>query len=275
MVAEGGASRSDLGTGVALDRRSPLPLWAQLLADLRRRLAQGDFTTRFPTDMELTAQYGVSRQTVRDAVRRLDSDGLLERRQGSGTRVRPAEFELEISGLLSLFRAVEDSGVAQISQVLALDTRQSSEAAHQLGRPPDADLVYLERLRLAGSEPLALDRVWLPLEIAGGLLGADFRHTSLYDELARRCGVALVANRERVAPVVPTAAEARLLGLPKGGAAFALERWGDSIGGPVEWRHTLIRGDRYHIVAEWTASIGASTGVPARVAGAFSGGGQA
>ncbi len=246
----------DIGSGgpYPLDRDSPLPLWAQLLADLRRRLALSEFTQRFPTDMELTGEYGVSRHTVREAVRRLDSEGLLDRRQGLGTRVRPAEFEMKIGGLLSLFRVIEASGSTQVSEVLALETRRNPEAAGHLGRDPDAELVYLERLRLAGDDPLALDQVWLPADVAGALLEVDFHHTALYDEMATRCGITLVANRERVAPVVPTATEAGLLGLAKGQAAFAVERWSDSAQGPVEWRHTLIRGDRYHIVTEWSAS---------------------
>src|SRR5215467_10126686 len=52
---------------VTLDRNSPLPLWAQVLGDLRTRLARGEFTGRFPGDEELRAQYGVSRHTVREA----------------------------------------------------------------------------------------------------------------------------------------------------------------------------------------------------------------
>ena len=53
----------------ALDRSSPLPLWAQLLDDLRDRLDAGEFAESFPTDLELTTAYGVSRHTAREAVR--------------------------------------------------------------------------------------------------------------------------------------------------------------------------------------------------------------
>jgi GntR family transcriptional regulator len=41
-----------------------MPLWAQVLGDLRARLARGEFTGRFPGDEELRAQYGVSRHTA-------------------------------------------------------------------------------------------------------------------------------------------------------------------------------------------------------------------
>ena len=75
-----------------MDRASPMPLWAQVLSDLSDRLGAGEFDERFPTDQELVEAYGVSRQTVREAVRRLADDGLLARERGRGTRVRAVEF---------------------------------------------------------------------------------------------------------------------------------------------------------------------------------------
>ncbi|MGH3591649.1 MAG: GntR family transcriptional regulator, partial [Pseudonocardiaceae bacterium] len=53
----------------AVDRSSPLPLWAQMQEDLRRRLTTGAFAERFPTELELVEQYAVSRHTVREALR--------------------------------------------------------------------------------------------------------------------------------------------------------------------------------------------------------------
>ena len=48
---------------MALDRNSPMPLWAQLESELKRRLDAGEFNERFPTDGELVAEYEVSRHT--------------------------------------------------------------------------------------------------------------------------------------------------------------------------------------------------------------------
>ena len=59
---------------VPLDRADPMPLWAQLEAELRRRIDAGEFSDgRFPTDLELTEGYEVSRHTVREAIRRLNT----------------------------------------------------------------------------------------------------------------------------------------------------------------------------------------------------------
>ena len=65
-----------------LDRRSPLPLWAQLDADLRRRLDNGEFAGAFPAEHALVSQYAVSRQTVREALRRLRAEGLVTAERG-------------------------------------------------------------------------------------------------------------------------------------------------------------------------------------------------
>src|ERR1019366_8425641 len=130
----------------ALDRGSPLPLWAQLRADLQRRLAAGAFTKAFPRELALVSEYGGSRQTVRD---------------------RPAG----------------GAGLRQASIVRARDLCADGVIADRLGLEASTPLFHLERLRLAGGEPLALDTVWPPAEIAAPLLEAN---TALYDELAAR-----------------------------------------------------------------------------------------
>ena len=119
----------------SIDRKSPMPLWAQVLDDLRRRLTAGEFAESFPADRELIATYGVSRHTAREAVRRLQAEGLLERERGRGTTVRAPAIEQRTGVLYSLFRSIEDQGFEQRSKVLALDRRKDPAAAHHLGLP--------------------------------------------------------------------------------------------------------------------------------------------
>ena len=234
-----------------LDRSSPLPLWAQLEADLRRRLGDGEFDERFPTDAELTSQYDVSRHTVREAVRHLNQNGLLRRERGRGTVVNKSEFEQPLGALYSLFDSVESQGVEQRSEILAVGETTEPVAAEYLGLEPEDRLWHLERLRFAGDEPLAVDRVWLPVDIGATLAGQDFTHTALYVELERMGGGRPDRGWERITPVVPTATERKQLGLAKGDAAFSLERLGACGDRPVEWRVTVIRGDRFRFVADW------------------------
>ncbi len=164
----------------ALDRSQPLPLWAQLEADLRRRLDDGEFDDGiFPTDLVLTEEYEVSRHTVREAIRHLNKTGVLKRERGRGTVVNRAEFEQSLGTLYSLFRSVESAGTDQYSQVLELEEVTDPIAADRLGVPEDTPLVLLGRLRCAGGEPLAIDRAWMRAETTRELLTRDCTHTAL------------------------------------------------------------------------------------------------
>jgi len=250
------------GPHAAIDRSSALPLWAQVLADLTARLGRGEFDERFPTDQELVAAYGVSRQTVREAVRRLVDEGLLARERGRGTRVRTLEFEHTPGTLEGLFHQVEAQGATQTSVVRVREQTTDPRIASRLELPARAQLVHIERLRLADGEPLALDRSWLPAVVASRLLEAPLTHAGLYDELARLCGITIVGGSERVRPVVPTAGERQALGMPAGVAGFAIERLVRSDQVPVEWRHSLVRGDRYSFVVELSPRRGQQQPLP-------------
>jgi GntR family transcriptional regulator len=250
-----------------LDRRSPMPLWAQLAEDLTRRLEAGGFGERFPGEHELVAAYGVSRHTVREALRRLRDDGVLESARGRGTWVRQPQIDQPLGALYSLFREVEARGMEQRSEVRALDVRTDASVAERLEVPAETPFVYLERLRLADAEPLALDRAWLPREYAEPLLDADLSHAGLYDELARHAHVHLTGGRERIRAVVPDAAQRRLLSIRTGVAAFAIERLGCVGTTPVEWRETVVRADRFSVVAEWTQRSGYRMDVAGGAAG--------
>ena len=235
-----------------LDRGSPMPLWAQLEVELRRRLESGEFEDGFPTDLQLTESYEVSRHTVREAVRHLNKAGVLKRERGRGTVVNRSEFEQSLGTLYSLFQSVESAGVEQTSRVLRLEMVNDTIAASHLELPDDAEFVLLERLRLAGGAPLAVDRAWLPRSIAEPLLEVDFGHTALYDELDRAGAPVPNQGWERLTPILPSASDRKLLELGKSDAAFFLERRGCRNGNPIEWRTTVIRGDRYRFVTDWS-----------------------
>ena len=254
-----------------LGRDGGEPLWSQLERELRRRMELGHFGDRFPTDRELMEIYGVSRHTARHAVGQLGADGIVRRARGVGTSVDRRTFERSLGSLYSLFQVVEESGVTQHSEVRRLELVRDAEAAEQLGLEPDADLVFLDRVRYAGAEPLALDRVWLPAVVAAPLLDADFTHTSLYNELERATGRRPNEGWERIHPAIPNPEQQAALDLRDGEAVFCIERLGTNRGEPVEWRITTIRGDRFTFVADWTAGqrneirlqmmgIGATTG---------------
>lgn len=241
----------------ALDRTEATPLWRQLRDELLTRLAAGEFAEQFPGELTLAEDYGISRHTVRQALRQLRTDGVIVAERGRQPRIAPPrEIEQPMGALYSLFAAVEAAGLPQRSIVRTLDLRADAVVAARLDLEGSIPLLYLERLRLAGDEPLALDRVWLPADLAAPLLDVDFTHTGLYTELATRTGIRLDHGHEDVHAVVPTVTEQAQLHCPPHTAAFAINRLGHARGRPVEWRHTLVRGDRFALTADFSADIG-------------------
>lgn len=228
-----------------------IPLWRQVLDDLDRRLASGEFGHRFPTDKELVEHYGTSRHTVREAVRHLKAKGVIERERGRGSTVKASPTPVPGGALYTLFATVEAAGHSQQSHVLALDMRTDEEAAERFGFAASTPLVHLERIRLMDGVPLALDTVWLAPDVGRPLLDVDFEHTSLYAELAARSGVQPSAGSESVTAVTADESLREALDLDPDEALLRIERVTSHAGRTIECRLTLLRSSMLALVTSW------------------------
>lgn len=234
------------------DRTDPLPLWAQVCADLRRRIDAGEFATGFPGELTLTEEYEVSRHTVREALRVLRGEGVLRSHRGRATVVEPRRYRQSLGSLYSLFDSMAAQGVDQRSDVLRLARTVNATVAAYLELPPESELIVLERLRHADGEPLAHDTSWLPAALAAPLLDCDFSSAGLYAELHRACGVDIDAGSERVSADSASRHIADALGVPAGSPVLLLERRASAAGRPAEWRETHVRADRFSLETAWT-----------------------
>lgn len=238
---------------VTLDREIALPLWRQLYDDLLDRVARGEFPDRFPGEMELTESYGVSRHTVREALRQLRREGFIESSRGRASVARPGLISQQLGAMYSLFHELEERGIAQRSEVLSAAMRTDERAAALLGLPASTDLVHIERLRLADDDPIAWDRVWVHPTAGRGLLEADLTRTTLYDEWHRMTGAGPTGGHETIRAVLPTPEVRARLTMADDEAALEVDRIGFADEDPVEVRTTLIRGSRFAFTAEWSS----------------------
>ncbi|MGW0858451.1 FadR/GntR family transcriptional regulator [Streptomyces sp. NPDC002690] len=129
-------------------RRSALA--DQVIAQLRNQITSGEWPvgSRIPTEPELVEQLGVARNTVREAVRALAHNGLLDIRQGSGTYVVATS---ELAGVMQRrFAAADPRHVAELRSVL-----ESSAARLAAGRRTDRDLKQMDALMARREESWA------------------------------------------------------------------------------------------------------------------------
>ena len=226
-----------------LDRASAVPLYRQIERILRDELAQAEGVVQRLTESELIARFEVSRHTIREALGLLSSAGLIDRRPRRGTfpRLR-TPIEQPLSGVYSFVRSMRELGLPHRVHVVSLRTVALGDGvAAQLGT---AQLAQLQRLHEVAGEPLVSETIWLPSERVPGLDAADLGG-SLYELLSQRYALRVTTARESIRPVVLNHRQARLLGVDRGCPAFFVERVSYGVAGPIEVRHSLIRGDRY------------------------------
>ncbi|MFJ8694708.1 GntR family transcriptional regulator [Streptomyces roseolilacinus] len=211
-----------------------------------------------PSERILCVQLGVSRPTLRAAVDELVNAGILVREHGRGVFIAPEKITQELvpgHHSLSVPRA---SGV-WASRLLEFTTVPAgARVGRRLHLSPAAQIVYVARLRLVDGSPMAIEHLHIPAALVPGLTARELEHGDLYEHLRTHHGVHVREATQAIEPTVVTRAEAELLGVPELSPALLFERLTtDTAGQPVEYVHSLYRGDRYRIVSRLT--LGADT----------------
>ncbi|WNI18547.1 GntR family transcriptional regulator [Actinacidiphila sp. ITFR-21] len=211
-----------------------------------------------PSERALCEQLGVSRPTLRSAVDELVTTGLLVREHGRGMFVARAKITQELVPDASAHRLPQASG-SWAGRVLEFTTVQAgARVGRKLHISPAAGIVYIARLRLVDGEPMAIEHLHVPAALVPGLGPADMESGDFYDVLRDRYGVRVHEAVQSIEPTVTNEEEARLIGVPVLSPALLFERLTkDAAGRPVEYVHSVYRGDRYRIVSRLSLSGGA------------------
>ena len=229
-----------------LDRTSPVPLYFQVAQQLERAIEAGELSpgTRLDNEIQLADDYGLSRPTMRRAIQYLVERGLLVRRRGVGTQVVHAKVKRQVE-LSSLYDDLTAAGQRPTTQVLVnAVVPADGTVAPALGVSAGTAVVFLERLRLAGGEPLARMRNYLPTELVE-LPTDSLEERGLY-QLLRGAGIHLRVATQVVGARAATAPEARLLGEPRGAPLLTMSRTTyDDSGRVVEFGTHIYRASRY------------------------------
>lgn len=232
----------------------PVPLHHQVYLDLVSAMDSSEWRPgdRLPTERELAQRYGCSLITVRRALSELAREQRIERTRGRGTFVLHPRLDLNFGGNRGFAEEMLNRGLDPATRLIAARPESAGEAVAaaldlELGSPT----LYLERLRLAGGEPLLLEQVHLPAERFPGLLASDLEHNSLYDLLVERYGTRIVRAREALEPVLLRTREAQLLDQAPGRPALLVEGVAYAADGrPIEFARSYVRGDRTRYFVE-------------------------
>jgi GntR family transcriptional regulator len=241
-----------------IDRQSPVPLYFQL-----SRLLIGDITSgrwapgdRLVSEAEMCDFYGVSRATVRQALLRLENDGLIERFKGRGTYiadVRHRSWLLQSSkGLfhdeMGRFRAAVTSKVVRCD-VAALP----HWATDALGLPDGGEGVILERLRSVDGQVASHVSDYLLKRYEAAARSLEQRDGSLYDRIAEMEGVSVHGGRRILEATFAKHEIAKLLGVGSRTPLMLIESvsWDANLQ-PFHCFNAWLRTDRVHVEIDLT-----------------------
>ena len=146
---------------------------------------------RLPPETALAEFYGVSRMTLRQALRRLANAELLRRRPGGATTVTapPSPVSCDLGLVLSMTRQL--AGGYKTRSVLQ-ETKvevPSPAIAQALKLRPKGRAFYVRRLITVENQPIAMNRSWLPEKLVPGMQNLDLEEGSLWATIAKRYGL--------------------------------------------------------------------------------------
>jgi DNA-binding GntR family transcriptional regulator len=231
---------------MTLDRTSPIPLYFQVASRMQQLIEDGELPvgSRLENEVELADRLGVSRPTMRRAIQYLVERGMLVRRRGIGTQIVNPKVRRPVE-LSSLYDDLAKAGRSPRTEIRKLELRPATDAiAEALGVPDGAEVTWIERLRYAGDEPLAIMHNAVPVDILT-VSKENLEQTGLY-ELLRAAGHIPRMASQVVGARAATAAEARMLGESRGAPMLAMTRtsW-DEAGRAVEYGSHIYRASRY------------------------------
>ncbi|MDQ2746141.1 MAG: GntR family transcriptional regulator [Acidobacteriota bacterium] len=232
-----------------LQRNGIIPLHAQIAEALRIQIQNDEFKEKenLPSERELAERYLVSRMTVRQALQKLRLEGLIYHERGVGTFVNNRKIDVHTRNLNGFSEEMLSLGLKPSSRVLTLQRELATDdVMENLRLGAGAEVVHLERLRLADGEAMAFEQTFLPAYLFPKLEEFDLMKNSLYQVLTENYDLEMHHAEEILEAKAANRFVAKQLGIRAGAPVLVVHRVVFSESNqPIESAHTTYRADRY------------------------------
>ncbi|HEY2451124.1 MAG TPA: GntR family transcriptional regulator [Scandinavium sp.] len=227
---------------------SKKPMYRQIADVLRERVQRGELKPgdALPTESALQEEFAVSRVTVRQALKQLTQEAIIESIQGSGSYVKEERVNYDIYQLTSFYEKLADRNVETHSDVRvfeAIDARDSLAATLQV--EPGEKIWHVKRVRFIKQKPVTLEETWMPLSLFPDLTW-QVMENSKYHFIEQVKKMVIDRSEQEIAPIMPSEEAVTLLGLdPNQPILEKISRGFLSDGRVFEYSRNAFKSDDY------------------------------
>ncbi len=234
-----------------VDPSNPIPKYLQISAWLKELIQTGRYKEgeRLPSEIELSKICEVNRNTLRQAILKLATEGILKKEKGIGTFVsssKPVALKHKLERISSFRDDLNEIGFKENTVILRKEIEDAPvHVAKALILGADSKVVAVRRLRMGDDIPLIYEESYLPREMFNDILGMDLTG-SMYKILSERFDTILTRCEQTIKAVNLNVKIAKLFDLPENSAGLYMESvtYNES-NIPIEVLCSYYRGDKY------------------------------
>ncbi|MGB3712531.1 MAG: GntR family transcriptional regulator [Erythrobacter sp.] len=211
-------------------KHARIPRYLQLAAELREAILDGQFARgkQFPTETVLCKRYDVSRFTVREALRRLEAEGLIQRKRGSGTTVQPAAarggaLHQPLSNVGELLQYARNSEVTY-EPLGACELPES--IAEQIAEPPSGQWNCFRGVRQHADDalPIAVTHAYFHERLGDAVERLDLSAGTLFSQVEQFAGVRIGKVTQDIQAIAAAQDNAAALEIDEGSPVLRILR---------------------------------------------------
>ena len=238
-------------------------MYKRIADTLRDRIAYGVYPENrmLPPELMLVAEFNVSRHTIRDAMKALVAEGLIERKAGRGTIVSPRSKTAAQWGLRSLADLIGEFSDSEVTVLKkgVVSARSFPNVAKLFALQPTGSLYAIERVISLKYGPIAFHRLFTLMKYASRIPKEELGYKTLIGQIEHYCRVKAFKTRQVASAAEADADVAKALGGRRGTPMLVLKRtYLTRDDEPIEYTELLCRPDRYEQTVDFYREPSAS-----------------
>ncbi|MFT3954322.1 MAG: histidine utilization repressor [Piscinibacter sp.] len=225
----------------------------EVKASIRQRIAEGGWQPgmRLPSERELVQQFGCARMTVHHALRELEDEGLIERRQGSGSYVAQLHPISNVLQVRDIHDEIAERGHVHLTRVLSVSREKAApDIAAAMRLRKGASVYHVRLVHLENGVPIQFEDRHVNPALAPDFTTLDFTEVTPSHVLFQHAP--LTEAEQVVEAVLADAEKAQALDVPDGSALLMVSRRTVSQGAVASVARLYHPGSRYRLIGHFS-----------------------